>query len=206
MANVIQLASTRRSTVVCPQSGVVFPQLYRLTGFHFKLREGVEPKGVFIKSADDLEQSTNPALPTYTLDMERHPVRISSPALQAISTLDSSIDRGWVVIRHHANANSMEAYVDAICDLENDHNYDGRYGLFETNLGCFSVVHRTATPGTPDWLVVYQTKVADSLDIGSMDFTRVVDSQGMWHDGNILLPKEVSEQLGQVTDYVNRNL
>lgn len=201
-AKILKLKSVRRSEVVTP-AGIVFPQIYRVTGFSFKLREGAEVQGGLIKSRDDLEESTDPVAPSYTLDTDRTAIRIAKETLTPINHLDSSIDKGWLVIRHHKSREELHGYVGATIDTDN-RKWDGeRFMSFETDLGLFSILHRSPNEGTPDCLIIYISEAETAYGPG--DHVQILDSHGNWQDEDVMYPAEYLEQMSGVMDLINKN-
>jgi hypothetical protein len=83
---------------------------------------------------------------------------VVSPEFTVIQALNPQIDAGWVIVRHHSSNEVAEAYLDGISDLSLP--YD-ELGYFTTTEGIFTLLHRPATPGKPDHLLVYVTKVPE---------------------------------------------
>lgn len=204
MGKILKLSGVRRSNIRCPETGVVFPQLYRLSGFKYQLKEGVALIDGMINSSDDIEPSNEASAPYYTLDANMPPRDVAYPKLTVIHHLDSQIDTGWIIVRHHQSWAAMDAYIDAVQDLQR-HDEPGEYWYsYDTDLGCFTVVHRPATVGAPDCLLVYQTKVADNFAGGTMNWTKVVDSSGEVHDEDYLYPPEVQEEYRPLQEFFEK--
>ncbi len=197
-AQIISLQNAKRSRVRCPETGVVFPQLYRLTGFHFKLKAGRTLVDGFLKSDDDLEADLNaPTPPAYTLDAETLYGGVADPKWEPIHQLDTTIDDWLVYIRHHASGGDLEAYIDAMCDTET-YEIDDRWLGFHTEFGSFSVLHRNANRDAPNCALVYVTKIGDPLYGGTMDWHKVIGSDGEEMDIDDLNPPEVQEQMAPI--------
>lgn len=202
-AKIIKLRSTTRSGVMCQETGIAFPQLYRLVGKQWKFKEGREGSGVFLKSMDDLELTDTPTAPCYTLKSEHTYTRMAEPTWEPIRFLDPSRDSGWVVIRHHANCERMEGYVDAMFDTNpHDHPLD-RFMACDTEFGLFTVHHRPKAQGTRDCLLVYVTKqyVPDLGDY--LDWYKVIGPGGVELDENALYPEDTREDMQELIDKLN---
>ena len=141
MAEIVQLNQYR--TLVKGSNGVKFPQLYRARGFY---HESNEPSPLF-----------------YTLD-ETTTGGFANTTHEPIKGFDTTLDSGWLIIRHHMTDELAEGYFDAV--------YDKKVGredqqipdyLFKTATGIFSLQHRECTPGAPDHLVMYVTKVPEPM-------------------------------------------
>src|ERR1700690_2843037 len=115
-AKILTLTSARRGPVRCQETGVVFPVVYRVTGYYHKLREGaVITHGCLVQSNDDLVPDLDsPDKPSYTLDTEPASVHYANPIWKSIQTLDPAVDSGYVFVRHHRSRESMSAYIDCV--------------------------------------------------------------------------------------------
>ena len=187
-AKIIQLSNTRRSTIRSPQ-GIVFPQLYRLTGYHFKLLEGAELHHGFIKDdGDTVPNLDEPTEPAYTLGMQFAGGKIAHPKWEPINLLSPGIDSGIVYVRHHMTEALLDAYMDALFDIEFDILMDKASG-YRCELGNFSLVHRPASKGGIDHAIVYVAKTLDER-AGQIDWYHVVDSTGNVIDIDDLMDPE----------------
>lgn len=201
-AKIITLPNARRSRVVCPETDVVFPQLYRLTGNEWALKEGVEPKGGLINLDEDLVPTDRKITPAYTLENGYSYSHIANPAWEPIYSLDPEIDSGWVIIRHHSTRSALDAYIDAMFDMETHESPFDRWRSFETQFGLFSLVHRRASRNTPDHLVIYVTKIPDpSMTVA--DWQYVVAPGGDVLDPDLLFPADELEQRKSLIDILN---
>ena len=196
-AQIVKLPNAKRGTVRCPATGVTFPQLYRLTGLNFKFKDGKGPteEGFFRK--EDIEPDLEcPADPSYTLDTEKVYAKLANPRWQPIEHLERGVDTGIVIVRHHKNWDSLQAYIDALCDTE-AYDVPDRWLSFETDFGYFSVLHRKANEGGLDCALVYTTKVDDPR-FGPMDWDKVIDADGQERDFDDLLPPEIAEDMAPI--------
>lgn len=203
-AKIIRLTNAKRGQIRCAENGVVFPQVFRLTGFNFRFKEGIDPKSTFIESLEDIEAALgSPVRPSYTLDMEKTYARIANPRWEPIHQLDPAIDDGVVYIRHHRTADRLDAYIDGIMDLESHDEYaDSRFLSFETDFGYFTVLHRRPNEGAANHVLVYSTKVVDPTDMGLMDWHRVIGPDGKDLDIDDLDPPDVQEQFTAVQEMI----
>ena len=194
-ASIIKLPTAKRGRVRCVETGVVFPQLYRLTGRCWKLKEGRELKDGFIQNNDDLEPGEE-IEPSYTLDSERSYAQIADPRWEPIKTLDPGVDKGWIIIRHHQSRGDVETYLDAMYDTETyDEFGEERFMAFETDFGSFTILHRLANRGAQDCVVIYKTKVEDQLTGrgAMMDWHKVIGPDGKELDIDDLDPPEIQQ-------------
>jgi hypothetical protein len=187
-AKIIHLKNVKRGLVRCPESGVVFPQLYRLTGNWPELDEDGQPYEDTIANDNGPTPIKEKRAPSYTLDMETEYEEISDPHWTPISYLDPAIDKGWVIIRHHYTRESMYAYMDAMFDTETYESPLDRWQTFETDIGFFSVLRRPATTGAPDHVVIWITKVMDPTDGTQTDWFKVTGPDGQDMDIDALDP------------------
>lgn len=199
-AQIVQLSGVRRSGIIS-SSGICFPQVYRLTGTYFDLKEGAEMVGGLIKNDEDLIPGNEPARASYTLDAQWLPQRIANPKLTPIAHLTPDVDDGWLIVRHHQSAAELEGYMDALYDLCDDPTDNRSRGSFHTEFGHFSLTYRQPTPDTQSCLLIYQTKI--SCDTGLMDETIVIDADGQKQDSDILFPDDYLEQTSGVMELLN---
>ena len=147
-AKIIELKNTRMSTIRCQESGIVFPQLYRVTGVFFKLKEGtVQRASCLIDNPEDVVPSDEPAGPAYTLD-PTNPQGFANPTWVPIRQLDRNLDDGWVIVRHHANNDCLEAYLDGLQDYEREWR-TGDTWVFRSEFGIFTVISNTVSYEVP---------------------------------------------------------
>ncbi len=193
-AKIIQLKNVKRGLVRCPESGIVFPQLYRLTGLW------PESENSDIANDNGPGPYKEPLAPSYTLDMETIYGDIVDPQWQPIHCLDPAIDSGWVIIRHHYTRESLYAYMDAMFDTETYVAPLDRWMTFETDLGFFSVLHRPATQNTPDHVIIWITKIMDPEDDTQIDWYKVTGPDNQDMDIDALDPPEVRAEIASVMD------
>lgn len=204
-ANIIQLPNAKRSRIKCQETGVIFPQVYRLTGFGMKFKEGKGPtKHGFIENDDDMEPDlASPILPSYTLDTERVYATLGHPKWEPISHLDPTIDEGYVYVRHHENLDAMEGYIDALYDTET-YDIEDNFLSFNTDFGCFTILHRKANREAVSHALVYRTKIADSIGGGTLDWSKVIGPGGEELDMDNLSPPEIIERYAPLKALTDR--
>jgi hypothetical protein len=202
--NVTHLTGARRGNVRCPETKVVFPQLFRLTGYAFKFREGRSYVNGLIQTRDDLETDyACPIEPSYTLDQDIA-FAPAAPSWKLIQHLDLSVDTGLVYIRHHSNADTMDAYIDAVCDTE-QYDMENRWSSYCTAFGYFTLLHRKAYHGGAQCAVVYTTKLFDEQLDCLIDWYHVIGPCGKVLLFEDLLPPEIRAQYEPVLEYVNNS-
>jgi len=111
-ATIIRL---KRFNVGCRHhaNGVRFPHIYRVTGFEYDfLSEGTNNTRL-------VPGKTVPVEPFYTLrEIGYH--GIANATVQPIKSLNPDLDKGWLIIRHHANEQPAHGYIDCISDYHAD--------------------------------------------------------------------------------------
>jgi hypothetical protein len=150
-----------------PLNGVCFPHVFRVTRY---------------------QSDGSPAAPYYTLcnrgaysgEMACY---VRCPQFTVIQALDPQIDTGWVIVRHHSCEKLAAAYLDGCYD--NPTPYKDWAMFFKTPNGIFTVVHRPATPRTPDHLLFYVTK-APSREACAIYETHVVLPDGTAADAGLV--------------------
>jgi hypothetical protein len=138
-ATIISLADFRRGRIRCPDLDLAFPQVYRLTGFLFTLK-------------DDELVATDQPYTAYTLGTTKNLVRIADPRFTPIDHLDPALDSGWVTVRHHANMDRAQGYLIACVDIGPS---NAGQLLWSTPVGIFSCVETPARAGCPDHLLIH---------------------------------------------------
>jgi hypothetical protein len=176
-SNLSTLPTARRGTVFCQEAGVVFPQLFRITGHPFKFKEGKGAQGCILESSDDIEPDFNSFVePTYTLDSAMTYSNLAESFITPINKLQHDVDgEWWVVVRHHASKAALDGYVDAMCDTRTM-AFEGRWMTFNTQFGIFSILRRPPTVGAPTGVLIYKTQIISPL--GPMDWCKIIDSSG----------------------------
>lgn len=205
-AKIVTLPSVRKSGVRCEINGVVFPQLYRLTGYYFKLKEGRQLKGGMLEDDSDMEPDYDAATtPAYTLGLDLDYGRIAEPKWTPISRLDPAIDKGWIMIRHHDSPGQAETYIDAMYDTENFEFGNERFHALNTEFGVFTLLHRMPNEAAPDCLVVYKTKIPDPFTGGQMDWDKVVASDERKLTLDDLDPPHVQEGFAPLKNFLSEH-
>lgn len=170
-AAIIQLDSYRRGH---KHAGVVFPQLYRVSGFSWEFEDPVAQTG-------KVAGTKWPYGPFYTLeDVDRG--ILCSTKFEPITRLDRDDDRGWVIVRHHANEVLLDGYMDGFSDLKTA-GYDENPGavVYRTAQGLFTCVNRPANPRGPDRLLIFVCKAplpAGPLAGVLVDEWKIIDPSG----------------------------
>lgn len=186
---VVTFSTTRRSSVTCEETGVIFPQVFRITGNPFKSKDGEEAGGCILRREDvepDLESWVDP---TYTLDSSRIFSQLANMLMTPIQKLEQGLDDGIIFVRHHADEATMSGYLDASYDLRYK-VFDDKIMSFKTEFGLFSILRRPAHPGGPNCLLIYSTKIPHA--IGEVDWYKVIDSTGNEIDiDDIYSPEDV---------------
>jgi hypothetical protein len=158
----------------------VFPQVYRVTGFAWAFEDPVAETG--------LVPDTNFPVVYYTL-ADTEGGSLSTPRFEPIEHLDSSVDRGWVIVRHHPSEARMQGFLDGYSDTR-DPGFDQNPGaiVYWTNTGIFTCVHRPAAPKQPDRLMIFiaLTVVSSGPAAGLQTETlKIVDCQGNILDADV---------------------
>jgi len=176
-AKIIEL-KRYRSSMRNRHNGIVFPQLYRLTGTYYdEVKDGDNVVGLI--------PGNQPAGPYYTLSDEDD-AGICNTRFEAITGFTPGIDSGWLIIRHHMRPEFLEGYLDGYFDLAKRMD-DGSRLAYRTEKGLFTIARRPPHEGKPDHLVVYVTKIPvptfDSpmgvIDVGGwMNSVQIVHPDG----------------------------
>jgi hypothetical protein len=140
-AKIIELGQYR--STVRAQNGVQFPQVYRLDGFLYEQGEG-----------DELWVSQDAAEPFYTLN-DTDASGLANPTWTPIT----SIEKGWLIIRHHMRSEFTEGYLDAFMDIRSGDPQQAAGTVYRTKEGIFTLIHRRKARGQVDGLIVYITKM-----------------------------------------------
>jgi hypothetical protein len=202
--NVFHLVHTAvRGKVRCKETGVVFPQLFRVTGYAYKFKEGRSFVHDMIESCDDLEPNREkPIVPYFTLNCDEA-MACAEAKWESIDYLDPEVDTGLVYIRHHATSKEMEAYLDAIDDTE-DYAIASRWSSYQTEFGCFTLLRRHAHENAlVTSALVYITKVQDRVIGGLIDWYTVIGPRGEEFTIEDLLPRDVVDQYEPILNHVN---
>ncbi len=169
-SNGAKIDFTDTSKVRCPEIGLTFPQLFRVTSYECDF------------SADRSKPvaTDRPAPVCYTLG---HPTiwkRHANSSFTPIDAPDPSIDQGWLVIRHHRSGEEEEGYTSAIIDLEgvSDERDCSVSPEYRKGKQIFTLIHRPATPGKPSPAIIYCAQIPHEL-IGWDDWGVVVAAEGV---------------------------
>lgn len=141
-----------------------------------------------------------PLPPTYTLS-PTDDNGYANPQWTAIDLLDPTIDKGWVIIRHHKSEELLDSYLDGLDDGRRNWTSDEEHDhkVFRNKYGLYSLHRRPATPGCRDHLLIYYAKVVDAVD-GHRNVCRVFDSDGNEQDEDVILPDDVPNPLADLED------
>ncbi len=166
-------------------NGVLFPQLYRLTGYYYNAEMETDEQFRL------LEGRGEPAEPQYLLSNTGNYAELVDPEVEPINVMTPGIDRGWLVIRHHRSHERAKGYIDAIGDFDAAHC---ERVLWQTDDGVFTLLHRPAVEGRPDNLIIYVTEQvrtsAFDLPPWEMAFHIVYPDGTTSQDDAVLFPPE----------------
>ena len=170
-------------------SGIRFPHLYRVTGFSWAADE----------TGRLIPDTKYPCGPFYVLD-DADLGSLCNTKCGPICCPDSSIDRGWIVVRHHRSAEALDGYMNGYSDMEFA-GFDENPGavVYQTKTGIFTCVHRPATPGRPEPLLIYvaMRTIPDGPGAGmSVDDTKIIDCHGQEVDDSVLCHPEEENRAG----------
>ena len=100
-SNIIDVDFPRYGAVRCAEIGVTFPQLFRVTSYEWDL------------SADgsELVATDRPAPICYTLGRPKVWKLHANPTFTPISAPDPTVDRGWLIVRHHRTEGQAQGYL-----------------------------------------------------------------------------------------------
>ena len=113
-------------------NGIRFPHAYRATGFEYDLvDEGLVPR------------STVAVEPFYTLS-EIGDHGIANATILPIKSLNPELNKGWLIVRHHPNEHSAQAYIDCISDYHPLPYHQSGQMVWQTSDGIFTLIHRPA--------------------------------------------------------------
>jgi hypothetical protein len=178
-------------------SGIRFPHLYRVTGFSWAADE----------TGRLIPDTKYPCGPFYTLD-DADRGSLCNTKYEPISCPDSSIDRGWIVVRHHRSTEALDGYMNGYSDMEFA-GFDENPGavVYQTKTGLFTCVHRPATPGRPEPLLIYVVRgtIPDGPGAGmSADDNKIIDCHGKELDDSVLCGPEEEDVCNPCADQVVR--
>lgn len=148
MAKIIELKKYRKG-LQFEQQGITFPQLYRVRGYYFDLKDSV-----MVTS-----HQRAPACYSFSEEDQSGLTNITS---EVISHLDPSVDSGWLIARHHRDQGNFEGYITAVVDIAEDEEAALSVQGFQTKEGLFTLLQRNASPGCPDHLLIYSIKEFDA--------------------------------------------
>jgi hypothetical protein len=185
-ANIIRLEQFNVGCRHCA-NGVRFPHLYRVNGFEYDMVDG-----------DLVPGTTTPVETFYTLG-EEGDFGIANPTFTAIRTLIPVVDKGWIIVRHHASLARADAYIDCVGDTRPiPYEYFGPM-LWQTGEGIFTLMHRPPLAGRPEHLIAYVTKVTaegfpdiveDAFHIVHPDGSVTTDPELMFPSDSVILGEE----------------
>jgi hypothetical protein len=129
-------------------AGIVFPQVYRATGYSWTFADP-------ITQTDLIPDTRYFHGPFYVLD-DTDRGTLSNAKFEPIDRLDPSVDRGWVIVRHHPGEVLMDGYLRGYWDMRVI-GFDQNLGaiVYRTKNGIFTCVHREAMPNKPDHLLIF---------------------------------------------------
>jgi hypothetical protein len=166
-------------------NGIRFPHVFRVMGFEFDLMDGKFVPG------------TAPVETFYTLSTEGN-FGVVNPWIVPIKALSPQLDKGWIIVRHHATEAAAHAYIDCVGDCRPiPYDYSGPM-VWQTEEGIFTLMHRPPLPGRPDHLIAYVTKVpTEGLVWITEDAFQIVHADGnVTTDPELMFPTD-SEIIGQ---------
>jgi hypothetical protein len=148
MAKIIHLEHFRHGL---RHAGIVFPQIYRVSGFCWEFEDPVAQTGM-------VADMKNPVGPFYMLDDTDHG-SLCHTKFEQINRLDPMIDHGWVIVRHHRNSDFLDGYLSGYFDVMNP-DFDQNPGavVYHTRQGIFSCVHRPAIENRPNAFLIFVAK------------------------------------------------
>ena len=133
-------------------NGIRFPHVYRVTGFEYDLiDQGTNNERL-------VPGNTVPVEPFYTLS-EIGDHGIANATFQPMKSLNPDLDKGWLVIGHHANEQRAHGYLDCIGDYHPLPYHHSRQMVWQTSEGIFTLIRRSAFLATPEHLIASVTKV-----------------------------------------------
>jgi hypothetical protein len=166
-------------------NGVLFPQLYRLTGYHYNAEMDAQGQLRWVEGRGE------PAEPQYVLSNTYNYAELIDPEVEPINVMTRGIDQGWLIVRHHRSYERALGYIDAIGDF--DAAYCERV-LWQTDDGVFTLLHRPAVEGRPDNLIVYITEQVRTSELNlppwDMAFHIVYPDGATSQDDAVLFPPE----------------
>lgn len=207
-AKIIKLSNYHRTNVHVPSTEIVFPQLYRLTGYCWKFREEAKDTGsALIRDMSELEPNLElPLKPEYTLSREIERTGSALPQWTAIDRIHPNIDSGWVIIRHHETRAHLDGYMAAHADMKKG-LFSNDIGAYSFDFGYFTLLHRPAREGTPDHLLVYEADLGTG-DLGLPEYwTKVINHEGIECPSDILMPDdEAKSSLDEIVKFIDEEL
>ncbi|WP_155904959.1 hypothetical protein [Methylopila sp. M107] len=139
---VVRLSEFRRGGVRCPDAGVTFPQLFRISGFAWNRAGG-----------PDAEREAHVAYAFAEDDIDG----VEDATVAPVDRPDAALDSGWIVVRHHRSLDALDGYFDARRDFGLEQDCDIR--RLVTSAGVFTVCRRPAPAEGPQSLILYCARV-----------------------------------------------
>ena len=167
-----------RTGVMCRLSGVEFPQLYRVTGY-----EGVPAP---YKNSYKLEPGELAPVKYKLAEFRGSPYDLLNATFTTIRTLDTEIDDGWIMLRHHTSEVHMEGYLDCLLDCHTG-DFDRAENFYKNPTGILSLKHRTASHGCPNHLVIYVAKQMGDREVTEDQYTIILPDGSVKEDTTDLL-------------------
>lgn len=178
--------ATQGSLITCPENGVVFPTVYRVTGYGHdigELMKGNEKKGLPIKPFYALKDESKENFPYGQFEVTCTP----------ITHLDPELDTGWVIVRHHMNESEATGYVQALMDIM-EYETDNKACLYKTDQAIFTVIHRDKSPDGEDHLLIFESKYKAYNPYFGPDtenaWSKIIGPEGRELSDNALFPSK----------------
>ena len=111
------------------QTGLVFPQIHRISGF-------------FWENEDERKVSGNPVPPRYTLSEYDTP-DLANPTIEPIARLTPGKDPEVMVLKRHLTREHAAGYIDALIDVLPDTVYER--SLYYKDHSIFTLVYFSGT-------------------------------------------------------------
>jgi hypothetical protein len=180
-AKIIKVEFPRFGKVRCKERDLRFPQLYRISAFEWDM------------NAEETEfiATDRPVPPSYTVRVDPNWTVHAHPTFTPIDAPDESLDRGYIIVRHHETEVHAQGYQDAICDYKHmaPDEYESGIPIYRIGNEFFTVVHRPAVVRVLGPAIIYSTYVFHEPLQQAVDWHKAVGVGGRELDIDDLFPE-----------------
>lgn len=190
MAKIIKVEFPRLGKVWCRERDLRFPQLFRITAFEWEMNP----------ERTELFATDRPAAPSYAVRIDPDWKVHANPTFTPIDAPDAHIDRGYIIVRHHASEAQARGYLDAMTDFQHmtPVEYEWLAPIYWIGGEFFTLMHRPSVVGAPQPAIVYSTYVVHHELQQPVDWHKAIGVDGQELDVDDLFPELPGED-GQVS-------